>query len=105
MMKIEVLSVPGCPHRVVALEAVQRALAVVGVSALVQEDCIADEWAAVARSMPGSPTILVDGRDVEPTARVGAFACRLYAGGHPVPPAEVLEQALRQALRARADRP
>lgn len=103
-MKIEVLSVPGCPHRVAALEAVRRALAVVGASASVEEVCIADEAAAVARCMPGSPTILVDGRDVEPTGRGGAFACRLYAGGHPVPPVEALEQALLRGLRVKADR-
>jgi hypothetical protein len=63
-LTVEVLSLPGCPN---AGEAVRMAGAVAG--ALLPETRVLDvrlsEAEAVRRGFPGSPTVLVNGRDIE----------------------------------------
>ncbi|MDE0889191.1 MAG: hypothetical protein OSA40_07000 [Phycisphaerales bacterium] len=54
---------------------------------------------ATAHRMLGSPTVLIDGLDIEPRARSRtdfAIACRAY-GGRPTPPASLVEAAMRNA--------
>lgn len=42
----------------------------------------------------GSPTILVDGRDVDGLERTGEACCRIYAGGSGAPSVELITTAL-----------
>lgn len=102
-MKIEVLYFPGCPHHSLAVEAMEQALAVEQIKAQIVKIQIRDAEDAARRSFPGSPTILINGRDVAPVpfrmAETG-LKCRLYPGGeHPgVPPSDSLRRALREAV-------
>ena len=79
-MRIDVLSIPGCPNGPLSLERVHDAVKTSGViDAEVQATLVVDSDGAVAVGMHGSPTILIDGRD--PFAEFGtvpSISCRLY---------------------------
>ena len=99
---VEVLTFEGCPHAEPALELVKRVLADSGVGATVRRVDVPDADAAAAQRFLGSPTIRVNGRDIEPG--VGerddyALSCRVYRteGGLKGEPDE---RWLREALRA-----
>lgn len=101
MVKVEILAVDGCPHREAALKAVQNAVRATGVRAQIEDVLVNDETEAIAHAMSGSPTVRVNGHDVEPGALPrGSFSCRLYPGGRSAPRAEVLESMLRLASKA-----
>ena len=54
-----------------------------------------DEVMARALEFPGSPTVRINGRDVQSTPEQSyGLACRLYSGESGVPSVEVLKQAL-----------
>ena len=66
---ISVLHVPGCAGGAAALavaSGIAGARGDVGVSDVVIED----DAAAVARGFRGSPTVLIDGRDLEPDTEI-----------------------------------
>ena len=99
-MKIEVLYWDGCPSHPEALELLHAVLAERGVEATVElREVRTDEEAKTLR-FPGSPTIRVDGRDVDAFGADGrpALTCRIYypADGRvsPIPSREQLEEAL-----------
>ena len=72
--RVEVLSTPGCPNAAETLRLVRKtaAAAVSGVAIL---DTRLSEAQARERGIPGSPTVLVDGRDIEGRqARAGGAA-------------------------------
>lgn len=102
-MKIEILYFEGCPNHVPAVERVREVLREEGLAADVVEVCVRDEAAARALGFPGSPTIRVDGLDVEPAARSAkdfGMMCRVYTEGARrvgLPPHEMIRQALREA--------
>jgi hypothetical protein len=82
---VEVLHVAGCPNYPGALAMVERVVADLGVEAELRTILVVDQAAAVAARFPGSPTVRVDGRDVEPGAEPAAectLACRLYRLEH-----------------------
>lgn len=97
---VEVLTLEGCPHARSALELVERVVSELRLEASVRRIDVADLKEAEAHRFLGSPTIRVNGRDVEPGARERSehiLACRLYhteagVGGEPD------EQWLRRAL-------
>ena len=85
---IEVLTYPGCPHRDAAIALAARVCAQLGSAAKVRVVDIVDQPAAEQAHFLGSPTIRVDGRDIEPGAerqQEYVCACRLVfvvlAGG------------------------
>jgi glutaredoxin len=101
-MRIEVFYFRGCPHRSLAVEEMERALAFERIQAEIVEIEIRDEEDAVRQSFYGSPTIRINGHDVAPIPSPAAtmgLQCRLYPGGeHPgVPPRDSLRQAVRRA--------
>ena len=80
-MKIEVLTFEGCPNAQVARELVERVLADSAVDAELAHVNIPDSETAEQLHFLGSPTLRVDGRDIEPGAEERmdyAFACRIY---------------------------
>jgi hypothetical protein len=82
---IEVLHVADCPNYPEALAMVERVRAQLGIDAEVHTTLIADQAAAERARFPGSPTIRVDGLDVEPVAEPPTeltVACRLYRHEH-----------------------
>jgi len=97
-MKIDLLYFDGCPNRSPVTERLRAVLRQEGVPALVSEIEVKDELTAMALGFPGSPTIRIDGLDIEPAMR-GAVnsgvACRCYPGG--LPSEEMIRAALREA--------
>ncbi len=79
--RIEVLYVHGCPHYPGVVALVARVRAELGVDAELRTTLVGDHQAAERARFPGSPTVRVDGRDVDPAAAatlVPSLACRLY---------------------------
>ncbi|MGB8582067.1 MAG: DUF2703 domain-containing protein [Candidatus Sulfotelmatobacter sp.] len=94
-MLIEVLFVPGCPNHVPAVQRLRKVLRSEGINASIQEIPVTDELMASSLEFPGSPTVRINGRDVESTPEQSyALACRLYAGGTGVPSVEALQRAI-----------
>ena len=80
-MKIEVLYLPGCPNHSPAVALVREALQLEGVSAETIEVEVTDAATAKTMCFLGSPTIRVNGQDVEPAARPAqsfGLTCRTY---------------------------
>jgi hypothetical protein len=70
---VEVLTFEGCPHAQPALELVERVIDELGLDATVRRVDVPDLETAATHRFLGSPTIRVNGRDVEPGAeRVSA---------------------------------
>ena len=98
---VEVLSFGGCPHADAALALARRAVAGVGVDATLRPVEVPDAESAAATRFLGSPTIRVDGRDVEPGAEARGdcvLACRVYGSGEVGVRGEPEERWLREAL-------
>lgn len=79
---IELLYFDGCPHYQEVLAHVRDLLRGCGVNTRVQLRRIPDESSAVRERFLGSPTVRVDGRDVEPGASERSdfgMQCRFYA--------------------------
>lgn len=94
-MLIEVLFVPGCPSHEPAVESLKRVLCSKAINVSIQEIAVTDEVMARSLKFPGSPTIRINGRDVEPIRHQSyGLACRLYAGGTGVPSLETLYRAV-----------
>ncbi|MFZ0592168.1 MAG: DUF2703 domain-containing protein [Bryobacteraceae bacterium] len=94
-MKIEVLYFAGCPNHLPAVDRVKSVLQQEGLRTEIREIEVEDELTAKALNFFGSPTIRVNGLDVEIEARditETGFACRRYSGG-------LSEEMIRSALR------
>lgn len=97
---IELLYWEGCPSHPEALELLTAAAAAAGREdeIVVREVRTQDE--AEELGFPGSPTIRVDGRDVDPEGAAGRamLACRIYrlpdGRPSPVPTRDQIEEAL-----------
>lgn len=97
-MKIEVLYSPGCPNYLPVVEQIQRVLA--SESLRVQIGSVVVRTDAEARKLmfPGSPTIRVDGQDIDPDQTiVPGLKCRLYANLQGVPSEEMVRLAVSRA--------
>jgi hypothetical protein len=94
-MLIEVLFVPGCPNHGPAVESLRNVLRSAAINASIQEIAVIDEAMARSLKFPGSPTVHINGRDVESTTQQSyGLACRLYSGGRGIPPLEELQRAI-----------
>ena len=99
MMKVEVLYFDGCPNHKPAVERVQAVIKQQGIAADVAEIEVPDAKAAKVLGFLGSPTIRVNGLDIDPASRTvteTGFACRRYAGG--LPSEDMILAALREGL-------
>ncbi len=99
-MKIEILFWEGCPSYPEAKALLEQVLAERGIEVPIQMREVRSQAEAVELAFPGSPTIRIDGRDVDP-AGVGlpaALACRVYrfpdGRTSPIPRRQQLEEAL-----------
>jgi hypothetical protein len=96
-MHIEVLYLKGCPNHRPAVERLRKVLEQEGWPAEILEIEVRDQSEAERLKFPGSPTIRINGQDIEVAARSGAtigLACRRYPGG--LPPEEMIRRALRE---------
>jgi hypothetical protein len=101
-MLVEVLAFAGCPHSGPAIALAQRVVNEAGISADVHAVDVPNEDTERQRFL-GSPSIRVDGRDVEPGAELRrdyAHCCRLYStstGRGPLPDETWLREMLQAA--------
>ena len=104
---IELLYWEGCPSHPEARELLQEMLDERGIREPIQVREVLTHDEAVELRFPGSPTIRIDGRDVDP---VGAGAppgltCRVYrledGRVSPVPSRQQLEEAFDERYRVR----
>jgi hypothetical protein len=109
-MTLELFYLRGCPNHRVTVDLVHSVLRAEGVVVEVDEVLIKNYEDASSRAFPGSPTIRVNGHDIEnissdPLA-VG-LACRTYlveGRRQGVPPRSLLEQAIRRASEMEGQR-
>jgi hypothetical protein len=83
-MTIEIFYFPACPNYLPAVEHVQEALQEEHASAEIKHVQVLNAATATATGFLGSPTIRINGIDIEPSARSGGnvgMCCRTYAGG------------------------
>ncbi|HUY61143.1 MAG TPA: thioredoxin family protein [Candidatus Dormibacteraeota bacterium] len=105
-LRVELLYVEGCPSQAALRPQLQRLLLEAGVLEPVVDRLVESESAARAERFLGSPTVRVQGRDVDPTAAGRTdygLSCRLYAtpaGLRGTPPLEWVRAAI-AAARAR----
>ena len=106
-MQIEVLWFDGCPNHESSRAAVEQALASRGLDSALINSIRVDETTAVDVKFPGSPTIRVDGQDIEPDFQdpgTYALSCRVYAtskGLRGQPETTWIERAIDDALSHR----
>jgi hypothetical protein len=104
-MRVEILYFSGCPNHGPALDCVREVLAQEDTPAEMVEVEVKDVATAQRIGFLGSPTIRVDGQDVEPAARAErafGMSCRTYVDGDRragVPPPEWIRAAVREAKR------
>ncbi len=107
-MKVEVYVSPSCSHREQAGAIVSEALTDAGQSVPVETISVGDYEEAKSRRMFGSPTIRVDGMDVEYGEREPeefTTGCRFYNtpdGWKPLPRKELVQRGIESALRRQA---
>lgn len=97
-MRIEVMYFEGCPNYRPAAERLKSVLRQQGVRAEVAEIEVADEATAKKLGFRGSPTIRINGLDIDVETRGGgpaALACRRYEGG--LPSVAMMRRALKEA--------
>ena len=97
-MRIEVLYFEDCPNYLPTLDRLRTVLREEGVNVDVQEVEVKDASAAEKLGFIGSPTVRINGLDIDAAARSlvgGGLVCRLYAGG--LPSETMIRAALREA--------
>lgn len=99
-MKIELLYFKNCPNTDPALELLRDVLRQEGVDAPIHSIAVETLDEAEGHRFPGSPTIRIDGKDVEGEVRQSyGLGCRLYivdGNTHYWPPRQWIEEAIRR---------
>jgi len=93
----------GCPNWEVAQARLRDALVAVGIAELVELVEVTTEEQAEQLAFHGSPTVMVDGRDLfaQPDAGVG-LACRVYSTPEGLGGAPTMEQLVDALARVAA---
>jgi len=103
--RLELVYFPGCPNVDAARASLRAALTAAGMAAVWREWNRDDPATPEALRAFGSPTVLVDGRDVSPgDADTGGACCRVYedeAGLRAWPSEAMIRAALRRHGRGR----
>jgi len=100
-IEIDVLYFEGCPNHLPTMERISVVLREECCGADVREVLVSDVESAQRVGFLGSPTVRVNGIDIEPGAvdrRDFGFMCRRYTGG--VPSHELIRSAIRSALQS-----
>jgi hypothetical protein len=98
--KVELYWWDGCPSYPEALALLQSVLSERGLTVEIELREVKTDDEAVELAFPGSPTIRVDGRDIDPVGARSrpALNCRIYhlpdGRVSPIPSREQLEEAL-----------
>ena len=107
--RIALLYIEGCPSHPPTRERLLDVAGELGVEAEIEEIAVGDEAQGARLGFLGSPTVLVEGRDLEAdltgdgevdTATTVGLSCRVYRAPDGtrtgVPPRELVERALRE---------
>jgi hypothetical protein len=103
-MRVELLHIPDCPNYPVAAKLLREILRAHGLPQNISEIRVMDFTQAAALAFPGSPTIRIDGKDVDATLPQQAYrglSCRTYVvegKRQGVPSRDMISQAIRSAL-------
>ena len=106
-MTVEVLYVDGCPNHEALLARLRELLARAGAATRIELRRVESAQDAERRRFLGSPTVRIDGRDVEPGAEHRTdhgLKCRLYRTGEGVrgtPPDAWILDAIDAAMEPR----
>jgi hypothetical protein len=95
----KILYFRGCPNYAPTLERVRDVVRAKGLDVDIHEVEVRTETEAQSLRFLGSPTIRIDGVDIEPSAEERtefSLSCRMY-GASGVPPSEMVAQALSRA--------
>ena len=104
-MKIELLYFEGCPNHEPAMKILRQALDSLGRQDRIDEIQVSTQSEAEAIRFVGSPSIRINGSDVEPWARAAkafGLSCRTYVHGSQhsgVPSRELVRGAIMEAIR------
>jgi arsenate reductase len=99
--RIQILVFEGCPHAAPAIDVVERVIDRLAPGTSIERVEVDTPEKAAATGFLGSPSIRVNGVDLEGKhTAAGALCCRTYEGGG-VPPEWLVETALLRALEAR----
>ena len=105
-MKIEILVFDGCPNREPAEKLVSETVNEAGVDADIELVKVRDSEDAVAKRFLGSPSIRINGKDIEVEENEFthySMRCRVYRSGDRysgVPPKDLLVSAVSDALES-----
>ena len=103
-MKVELLHIAGCPHTEATRRLLGESLQELGLAGDIEEIVVSDPSKAEALSFPGSPTIRIDGIDVETgilRQNRHALSCRIYmihGNAHGAPTREMIRRAIQAAV-------
>ena len=103
-MNIEVLYFEGCPNHLTAIEMVREILKSLGRQDEIHQVEVRTQADAEAMAFVGSPSIRVNGADIEPwarTAKAFGLSCRTYLDGSRrsgVPSRELLRRAITEGI-------
>lgn len=102
MATVELLYFPDCPNVPAAREQLRRAFEAIGAPPKWNEIDVSSDAAPAHTRGYGSPSILVDGKDVTGATLGGGSSCRIYAGSdvRGVPPLDAIVVALRVSSSA-----
>lgn len=104
-MNIRVLAFEGCPNDQPTLALIRDVLTGLGVEASVERVEVTPETCDELRFL-GSPTVQIDGVDIEPAARVRiayGISCRTYPGNGGAPTRQMVEDAIAERVAAAKD--
>src|SRR5260370_20923719 len=105
-MRVELLHIPDCPNYEVAARLLKEILHEHGLPQKIAEVSVTDFSQAEALAFPGSPTIRINGKDVDPAfpeQDYRGLSCRtyiLYGKRQGVPSRAMISQPIRAALLA-----
>ena len=104
-MKIELLYFEGCPNHALAMEVLRETLDSLGREDKILEVEVRTQFEAEAIGFLGSPSIRINGADLEPWARTAkcfGLSCRTYLNGSGragVPSPELIRRAIKEGIR------
>jgi hypothetical protein len=100
---VDVIVVEGCPGRQDTIDLVESVAHELGIAIQLQQTLVDTPEEAVRTRLLGSPTVLVNGFDIELVARNRTdftISCRIYSGT-PVPSRAMVVRALTEAVGKR----
>ena len=99
-MTIDILYFEGCPNHTPTVERVREVVRDLGVTAIVREVEVKDTEAAARLRFFGSPTVQVEGEDIDPAVRGRtdySFSCRIYDRSG-IPARALIERGIRDRI-------